>query len=114
MKTNRLSKWKVLFLGLFFSVAMITTQARTAHAYCFDAYSCGAIVGLFVTFATIKATICTAVAAISARDHADGFGGAFKDCWNWHSDTGEPASMQSGKSELASEDEEKESSARED
>jgi len=114
MKTNRLSKWKVLLTALFFSAAMIPTQPRTAHAYCFDPYSCGAIVGLVITFATVKATICTTVATINSQDHVDGFGGAFKDCWNSHRDTKDPASMQSSGPQVAFDDEETESSGDQD
>lgn len=81
MKTNRPSKLKVLLIALIFGATPVLTQARTAHAFCFEPYSCAAIIGLAATFVAVKAAVCTPVAAFKASDHQNGFTGAFGDCF---------------------------------
>ena len=88
MKINRPSKSKTLLIGLAFSGALVLGQAEKAHAFV-DPVTAGAVVflagvvALAGTYVAAKATVCTPVAAVKAWDHATGFGGAYKDCWDW-------------------------------
>ena len=93
MKINRPPKWKVLLIALVFSGAFVLAQARTAHA-CLDPITFPVCAGaaVVVTYAAVKATVCTPVAAVKAWDHAAGFGGAFKDCWDWSLISKQPGS----------------------
>ena len=107
MQMNRPSKWKVLLVALVFSGAFVLAEARKAHAFVdpltayVTVYAVGfvAIVAVVATFAAVKTTVCTPVAAIKASDHPEGFGGAFKDCWDWSRDSQPPATMGMGGSE---------------
>jgi hypothetical protein len=99
MKIHRPSKWKVLVAVLSVSGAMILTQPRTAHAFCIEPYSCAAIVGLAVTYATVLTTVCTPVAAVKAWNSSTSFTGAFKDCWYWHRPSQQAAPSQTSETE---------------
>ena len=105
MKTNRPSKLNVLVTALIFSGTLVLTEAKTAQAYGGNGTGEAAFVLLVVaavaTYATVVSTICTPVAAFKARDHAAGFGGAFKDCWYWHRPSEQPASTEAGETENA-------------
>ena len=91
MKINRPSKSKTLLIGLAFSGALVLGQAEKAHAFVdpitatVAAYviAYATVVVVAGTYVAAKATVCTPVAAVKASDHASGFGGAFKDCWDW-------------------------------
>ena len=91
MKINRPSKSKTLLIGLAFSGALVLGQAEKAHAFVdpitatVAVYIAAAATVVVVagTYVAAKATVCTPVAAVKAWDHATGFGGAYKDCWDW-------------------------------
>ena len=96
MQMNRPSKWKALLVALVFGSALVLAQAEKAHAFVDPlTIQAAAVLGVLAiagTYAAVKATICTPVAAFKASDHAGGFGGAFKDCWNWSRGLQEAAS----------------------
>ena len=104
MKINRPSKSKALLIGLVFTGALVLGQAGKAHAF-IDPFSAGVViaaatvVALAATYVAAKVTVCTPVAAVKASDHAAGFGGAFKDCWDWSPISKQPDSTGSGASE---------------
>ena len=89
MKARRLSQWKVILLGLTITATVTLADARKAHA-CYDPYCAAVVLGILATYTTVRTAICAPVAAIKARNHAEGFTGAFKDCWRWNRST-EPA-----------------------
>ena len=113
MKTNRPSKLKVLLTAVAVSGALVFGGARESHADPITAavlagfvvvaatpvIIAGAAVAVVGTYAAAKATVCTPVAGIRAWDHAAGFGGVFKECWDWSPFSKQPGSTESGASE---------------
>ena len=59
---------------------------QPALAYNQGAFAAGVIM-VWVTYITGKTLICAPVAAFRASSDEHGFGGAFKNCWNWQPDT---------------------------
>ena len=113
MKTNRPSRLKVLLTVVVVSGALVFGGARESHADPITAavlvgfiavaatpvIIAGAAVAVVGTYAAAKATVCTPVAAVNAGDHAAGFGGAFKECWDWSPFSTQPAPTGSARSE---------------
>ena len=107
MKINHPSKWKVILIGLAFSGALVLGQADKAQAFvdpitatvAVYVVAAAAVVVVAGTYVAVKATVCTPVAAVNSRDHAAGFGGAYKDCWDWSPISKQPDSTGSGASE---------------
>ena len=107
MKINRPSKSKTLLICLAFSGALVLGQAEKAHAFVDPITATAAayviayatVVVVAGTYVAAKATVCTPVAAVKAGDHAAGFGGAYKDCWDWSPFSKQPASAESGAAE---------------
>jgi len=100
MKLNRQSKLKVVLIALVVSVTLLTASVQRAHAYRGSGEAVvvlGAIM-VYVTYLTAKGLVCTPVAAINASKNKEGFGGAYKDCWNLRSTSDEPAQDQSANS----------------
>jgi hypothetical protein len=103
MKTHRPSKLKALSIALAVSGALVFGGAGRAHAFVdpitvYAATMLG-VIAIVGTYVAAKATVCTPVAAVKASDHAAGFGGAFKDCWDWSPISTQPASTGSAGSE---------------
>lgn len=104
MKTNRPSKLKVLLTAVAVSGTLVFGGARESYAFVDPITASVAVVVIAAatvvvvagTYVAAKATVCTPVAAVNASDHAAGFGGAFKDCWDWS-----PISNQAGSAETA-------------
>lgn len=103
MKTNRSTKLKALITALAFSGALVLAEAKSAYANpgAGEAGVVLLVVAAVATYATVVTTICTPVAAFKGRDHASGFGGAFKDCWYWYRSSEEAASAAGGETENA-------------
>ena len=82
MKPNRQLKLRAIALGLALSITLAPAFARRAHA----TDGSGGIVLLIIagalTYITAKALVCTPIAAARASKNENGFGGAYKDCWN--------------------------------
>lgn len=87
MQINRPSNLKVVLIALAFGAALVMTQPRTAHAY--EAAGIAVVVIAVATYAAVKATVCTPIAMFKASNHANGFTGAFRDCFR----TGEAQSI---------------------
>ncbi|OGQ80785.1 MAG: hypothetical protein A3F90_12910 [Deltaproteobacteria bacterium RIFCSPLOWO2_12_FULL_60_19] len=103
MKTNRPSRLKVLLTAVVVSGALVFGGAGRAHAFVdpitiYAATMLG-VIAIAGTYVAAKATVCTPVAAVKASDHAAGFGGAFKDCWDWSPISKQPGSAGTGGSE---------------
>ena len=107
MKTNRPSRLKVLLTAVVVSGALVVGGARESSAFVDPITGAAAVVIVGVaavvvvagTYVAAKATVCTPVAGIRAFDHAAGFGGAFKECWDWSPISNQPASTASAGSE---------------
>ena len=89
MKTNRHLKLKAIAIGLALSITLAPAFARRAHAYRGggEALIALTIVAGWITYVTAKALVCTPVAAARASKNENGFGGAYKDCWNGNSNS---------------------------
>lgn len=81
MKTNHHAKFKLILAGSILTLTVLA-QAEKAHAHP------GILAVVYVTYLTGKVIVCTPVAAVTASEHTEGFGGAFEDCWNLRTSTG--------------------------
>jgi hypothetical protein len=84
MKLYRYSKKKDLAVALIVGVTLLFASVRRAHAYDQGAFA------VWVTYITVKSMVCTPVAAFNASKSNAGFGGAFKECWDWKPDLVQP------------------------
>jgi hypothetical protein len=89
MKLHRQCKIKLVAFTLVFSLAFLAVSVRRAHAYNQGAFAAG-VIAVWVTYFTVKGLVCTPVAALNASKSNAGFGGAFKECWDWKPDLVQP------------------------
>jgi hypothetical protein len=89
MKVDRYSKKKALAVALIVGVTLLFASVRRAHAYDQGAFAAG-VIAVWVTYFTVKGLVCTPVAALNASKSTAGFGGAFKECWDWKPDLAQP------------------------
>jgi hypothetical protein len=89
MKLYRYSKKKDLAVALIVGVTLLFASVRRAHAYDQGAFAAG-VIAVWVTYITVKSMVCTPVAAFNASKSNAGFGGAFKECWDWKPDLVQP------------------------
>ena len=107
MKTNRPSRLKVLLTAVVVSGALVFGGARESYAFVdpITAYvavvviAAATVVVVAGAYVAAKATVCTPVAAVKASDHAAGFGGAFKECWDGSSISKQPGSAETAGTE---------------
>lgn len=81
MATHRPVGLRALVIFLTVIVILPLAAVRRAHAYGEGAVAAG-VIAIWVTYLTTKSLVCMPVAAFNAGQH-EGFGGAFKACWNW-------------------------------
>jgi len=106
MKTKRPSKWKTVLAAFLFSGVFSLTQARTADAYCFEPYSCAAVVGLVATYATVLTAVCTPYAGVKAWKQDSSFKDEFRNCWYWHQAPAQDASSATRTTDMTTQSEE--------
>lgn len=86
MKTRIFPSCKAAITTLLLAAIISLAPARPAHAYGEGAFAAG-ILTIWMTYVTAKTLICTPVAAFKAQEHKQGFTGAFRSCWHWHTES---------------------------